>query len=72
MSIHFSQIHNIVRTYQRVLDLEPSEAPRTSRVAQDQGGTEGNDKVSISSEARQLQQASAPKHGGPGTDVFKR
>lgn len=72
MSIHFDQIHNIVRTYQRVLDLEPSEGPRTSRSSQDQGGTEGNDKVSISSEARQLQQASSTKHGGPESDVFKR
>jgi hypothetical protein len=53
MGTQFSAIHNLVRTYQRVLNLEPSDHPKRGQPALGAG-----DRVSISSEARGLQQAS--------------
>jgi len=53
MGTQFSAIHNLVRTYQRVLNLEPADHPKRDRSA---SGTD--DRVSISSEARDLRQAS--------------
>ncbi|TAJ07405.1 MAG: hypothetical protein EPO61_15745 [Nitrospirae bacterium] len=51
MSIQGSEIHNLVRTYQRVLNLDHS-GPSSSEGA----ASEQDDRVSISSEARNLQQ----------------
>lgn len=48
MGIDFGQIHNLVRTYQRVLDLD---TPSPSHP--DQPASE-DDRVSISEEARRL------------------
>ncbi|MBI5855428.1 MAG: hypothetical protein HZB35_09430 [Nitrospirae bacterium] len=73
MSIEFSQIHNIVRTYQRVLDLDPAEGSDRSPAAANGADHESTDKVSISQEARQLQEVtSARRDGGPEADLFKR
>ena len=52
MSIQFSEIHNLVRTYQRVLKLEPVEP-----VQPVQSSTKQADRVSISRQARELVQA---------------
>jgi hypothetical protein len=54
MSIQFGAIHNLVRTYQRVLNLESSAQTPEAAAA------EADDRVSISKEARQLQQGAAP------------
>lgn len=51
MSIQFSQIHNLVRTYQRVLNLDQSGQPQSDGPASEQ-----DDRVSISPEAYKLQQ----------------
>jgi hypothetical protein len=53
MGTQFSAIHNLVRTYQRVLNLEPPDLSKRGQPASERG-----DRVSISSEARGLQQAS--------------
>ena len=47
MGIEFSQIHNLVRTYQRILTLPPSKQLRESK---NDAATE--DRISISPEAR--------------------
>jgi hypothetical protein len=47
MPIEFSQIHNLVRTYQRIL---PGPAVQSSD--EDRDGAEAEDRVSISPEAR--------------------
>lgn len=52
MSIHFSQIHNLVRTYQHVLNLDskqPAAKPEPSDTVRE-------DRVTVSPEARELQQ----------------
>ena len=49
MSIQFSEIHNLVRTYQRVLKLEPVEPVQPVQTA-----TKQADRVSISRQAREL------------------
>ena len=51
MSIQFSEIHNLVRTYQRVLKLEPVEPVQTA-----QSSIKQSDRVSISRQARELVQ----------------
>lgn len=60
MSIQSGAIHNLVRTYQRVLNLESS--PQTPETP----APEADDRVSISREARQLQQG-ASKPGQPAS-----
>jgi hypothetical protein len=53
MSIQFGAIHNLVRTYQRVLDLDPHEpAPRSADASAD-----ADVHVTISPRARELAQA---------------
>ncbi len=52
MSIQFSQIHNLVRTYQRVLNLDQSGQSQSDGPASEQ-----DDRVSISPEAYKLQQS---------------
>ena len=47
MGIEFSQIHNLVRTYQRILPV-----PEGQSSHEDQDGAEAEDRVSISPEAR--------------------
>ena len=51
MSIQFSQIHNLVRTYQRVLNLDQPGQSQSEGPASEQ-----DDRVSISPEAYKLQQ----------------
>lgn len=51
MSIQFSEIHNLVRTYQRVLNLDQSGQSQSDGPASEQ-----DDRVSISPEAYKLQQ----------------
>jgi hypothetical protein len=73
MSIQFDQIHNVVRTYQRVLDLDQAEGAKRARASSDRGESDSaSDRVSISQEARQLREASSVKRGGPESDLFKR
>lgn len=50
MSIHFGDLHNIVRTYQRVLDLDVPEPTPRSRGA----SLDPEIRVSISPKAREL------------------
>lgn len=67
MSIQFSQIHNLVRTYQRVLNLD--EAGQS----QPEGSAwERDDRVSISPEARKLQQGLGKPGQGQGTASTRR
>jgi hypothetical protein len=47
MGIEFSQIHNLVRTYQRILPVPLSQSPH-----EDKDAGEVEDRVSISPEAR--------------------
>lgn len=47
MGIEFSQIHNLVRTYQRILNVPSSHSPH-----EDRDVAEAEDRVSISPEAR--------------------
>lgn len=49
MSIHFSEIHNLVRTYQRILKVVPEEPARGGE------GERADDRISLSREARDLQ-----------------
>ncbi len=49
MSIAFNQIHNIVRTYQRMLHLPERQATTSLEP------TDREDRVSISAEARELE-----------------
>ena len=47
MGIEFSQIHNLVRTYQKILPVPVSQSPH-----EDKDVVEAEDRVSISPEAR--------------------
>ncbi len=47
MGIEFSQIHNLVRTYQRILQVSTSQSSH-----EDKDVVEAEDRVSISPEAR--------------------
>lgn len=47
MGIEFSQIHNLVRTYQRILNVSSSKSPCGDRTA-----PETEDRISISPQAR--------------------
>ncbi len=49
MSFQFSEIHNLVRTYQRVLKLEPADLPTPVEPA-----PEPVDRASISDQAQEL------------------
>lgn len=48
MAIEFTQIHNVVRTYQRAIHLPPS-----ARQEAAQAGHVGEDQISISPDARE-------------------
>lgn len=63
MGIEFNQIHNLVRTYQRILNF-----PRNERVEEEAAGSTPEDKVSISSDARELE-AEAHRHDKPRDPV---
>ncbi len=67
MGIQFGEIHNLVRTYQRVLNLDQPDKPNGDPAATDQ-----DDRVSISPEARDLQQASACVTRKPGSHSSNR
>lgn len=47
MGIEFSQIHNLVRTYQRVLNV-----PSNGESREEESGRETEDRISISPQAR--------------------
>jgi hypothetical protein len=53
MPIEFSQIHNLVRTYQRILDV-----PSRARSRGDGTGRVTEDQVSISPQAREYEEQS--------------
>jgi len=55
VSIHFSQIHNLVRTYQHVLNLDSKNPPAKTPPDASQ-----EDRVTLSPEARELQQTHTP------------
>ena len=57
MSIHFSQIHNLVRTYQHVLNLDAKNPPAKPTEAASEAAKE--DRVTVSPEAREMQQQKA-------------
>ena len=57
MSIQFSEIHNLVRTYQRALKLDPIDP-----VPPTQSSTKQADRVSISRQARELGKTSNESH----------
>lgn len=59
MSIHFSEIHNLVRTYQRILKVAPEEPARLT------GGERADDRISLSREARDLQRPREPVEPEP-------
>nr|MBI3614275.1 hypothetical protein [Nitrospirota bacterium] len=67
MSIQFSEIHNLVRTYQRVLNLDRS-GPSSSEGS----ASEQDDRVSISPEARYLQQDHGKVGQSQGTTSSRR
>ncbi|HZS12472.1 MAG TPA: hypothetical protein VFA38_09480 [Nitrospirales bacterium] len=56
MSIHFSQIHNLVRTYQHVLNLDAKNPPAKHTQANEAAK---EDRVTVSPEAREMQQQKA-------------
>ncbi|MEW6542418.1 MAG: hypothetical protein AB1411_02280 [Nitrospirota bacterium] len=58
MSIQFSDIHNLVRTYQRVLNLDQPDPVKSRAKTADP-----EDRVSISLEARGLQHARRDAEG---------
>jgi len=60
MGIEFSQIHNLVRTYQRMLNAPPS-----TQVSGERTTREPADRVSISPQAREHKGSS---HTGPIPD----
>lgn len=62
MNVQFSEIHNVIRTYQRILRLDPPDAPKAGPPA-----SEGDDRVSISHQARELQGASERAGDGQPT-----
>ncbi len=61
MGIEFSQIHNLVRTYQRILNVPLGKSPHGDRDV-----AEAEDRVSISPEAREQEEPSRtdPTSGG--------
>jgi len=67
MSIELGQIHNVVRTYQRVLNLGPSGSSK-----QDQSASEPEDRVSISPEARKMQDGVRRVDPGQGPSPSRR
>lgn len=67
MSIEGSEIHNLVRTYQRALNLDLS-GPSSS----DGPASEQDDRVSISPEARKLQQGFGKVGQSQGTTSSRR
>lgn len=53
MGIEFSQIHNLVRAYQRILDV-----PSRAKSRRDGAGRATEDQVSISPQAREYEEQS--------------
>ncbi len=68
MSIAFNQIHNIVRTYQRMLHLPKADATKPTERA------DREDRVSISAEAREQEEINkvAPAHEEPLRRNFEK
>jgi hypothetical protein len=64
VSIQFSEIHNLVRTYQRVLKLESGEP-----VQPPQPLPKHADRVSISRQARELKQAAIAGQKPPEHEI---
>lgn len=64
MGIEFSQIHNLVRTYQRILNVPSSKEPRGDRAV-----TEQEDRISISPQARGQEE---PSRTDPMPAVFSQ
>lgn len=64
MGIEFSQIHNLVRTYQRILQVPTSQSPH-----EDRDVAEAEDRVSISPEAREQED---PSLTGPASGGFRQ
>ena len=60
MGIEFSQIHNLVRTYQRMLNRPPS-----TELSEERTTKEPVDRVAISPQAREQ---NGPTHKGPIPD----
>ena len=67
VSIESSEIHNLVRTYQRALNLDQS-SPSSSEGS----ASERDDRVSISPEARKLQQGLGKVYQSHGTTSSRR
>jgi hypothetical protein len=66
VSIQFSEIHNLVRTYQHVLKLDSKHPPAT-----DGSETPQEDRVTLSQQARALQSAQPPAPvKKPGPDML--
>lgn len=59
MSIQFSDIHNLVRTYQRILKVAPERPARTG------GGERTEDRISLSREVRELRRPEEPVGPNP-------
>ena len=61
MGIEFSQIHNLVRTYQRILNVPSGQSPHGDRDV-----AETEDRVSISPEARAQKEPSRTDQSSGG------
>jgi hypothetical protein len=61
MGIEFSQIHNLVRTYQRILQVPTSQSSH-----EDKDVVEAEDRVSISPEARAQKEPSRTDQSSGG------
>jgi hypothetical protein len=64
MGIEFSQIHNLVRTYQRILNV-----PSSKDFREDKTVRETEDRISISPQARRQGE---PSHIDPLVDGFSQ
>jgi hypothetical protein len=61
MGIEFSQIHNLVRTYQRILNQPPSKQHRG-----EMAGAASEDRISISPGAREHEEQARTEHLSDG------
>ena len=57
MGIEFSQIHNLVRTYQRILNVSSSKQPHGDRA-----DTTTEDRISLSPQAREHEEQYRAEH----------
>jgi hypothetical protein len=67
MGIEFSQIHNLVRTYERILDV-----PSSKQVREDRVGTAAEDRISISPQAREQEDCDWTDHSPDGVSQQDR